>query len=129
VLGDYAAALAATANAGNPAAVSEDFLDGESLAGLGPRRGGGVDEQLVEDGPARGIGDRGVGSAGRARDGERAKVERIGVDRRAPRRQELVEESPSVQRSDPGWLDDMGRNRVAGEGGPIDEENSVSLAS
>ena len=58
VLGDDVAALAAAADAGNPAAVGEDFLDGESLADLGSRRGCGVDQQLVQDGAAWRIGDR-----------------------------------------------------------------------
>lgn len=58
VLGNDVAALAATANADNAPAIGEDFLDGESLANLRPRRGCGVDKQLVEDGPAWCVGDR-----------------------------------------------------------------------
>jgi hypothetical protein len=44
VLGDDVAALASAADAGNPAAVGEDFLDDESLADLGSRRGCRVDQ-------------------------------------------------------------------------------------
>jgi hypothetical protein len=115
VLRDDLAALAEAANAGYPAAVGEEFLDGESFADFGARCGCRVDQQLIQDGSPWRIGNRRVLSARRARYGERAEVERVAADRRALGRQELAEQSPPVQRGNPGRLNDMGRDRVAGK--------------
>ena len=52
-LGDGGAGTAVAADAGEVPVVGEDLMDGEALADLGSRLGGGVDEQLVEHGAAR----------------------------------------------------------------------------
>ena len=74
----------------------EELVDGEALADLGAGLGGGVDQQLVEHGAARAVRDGAVGGARRARERERAEVERVGVDRRAAGRHEPVEQAPAV---------------------------------
>ena len=73
VLGDGLAALAVAADAGDAAVLDDDVLDGESLADLGAGLGGGIDEQLVQHGPPRGVGARALVGPGRAGDARRVR--------------------------------------------------------
>jgi hypothetical protein len=127
-LGHRAAAPAVAADAGHAAVLDEDLLDGEPLPDLRPRLGRGVDQQLVEHGPPGAVGDRSVVGAGRPGDDEGAEVEGVGVDRRAPGRREPLQQPPPPQRRHARRVDDVGRERVAGEGRPVDDQDLVALA-
>src|SRR4029453_4906620 len=82
-----------------------------SLSSTG-RRGGG------------GPGGGGVGSG----EGEGAEVEAVGVDRGAAGRGDLVEQPPAAQRRHPRRVEDVGRDRVAGEARPVEDQDLVALA-
>ena len=127
-LGDRAAAPAVAADAGDVPVLDQDLLDGEPLPDLRPRLGRGVDQQLVQHGPPGGVGDRALVGAGRPGDGEGAEVDRVGVDRRAPGRRDQVEQPPPAQRRHARRVDDVGRERVAREGRPVDDQDLVALA-
>jgi len=53
VFGHRLPAPLAAADSDHPAVVEEDLVDVEALADLGPRLGGGVDEELVQDNAPR----------------------------------------------------------------------------
>ena len=125
-LGDGGPALGAAADAGHPPVVDEQVGDGEPLPHLGARLGRGVEEDLVQHGPPRAVGDRGVGGPGGAGEGERAEVEGVGVDRWAPGRDDPVEQPPAPQRGHPRGVHEVGGHGVAGERGPVHDQHAVT---
>jgi hypothetical protein len=108
--------------------VEQDVLHGELLPGFDTGVGGGVHQDLVEHAAPRGVGGGGaVDRAGRAGDGERTEVERVGVDRRTACRQNVVEQPPAPQRGDARRVDDVGGDRIARERRPVDQQDPMAL--
>ena len=103
-------------------------LHGELLADLGAGFRRRVHQQLVEHGAARAVGHRSGLGARRARERERPEVERVRVDRGAPGRDQSVEQAPSLHRLHRRGVEDVGRDRVARELRPVDDEHLVALA-
>ncbi len=118
-----------TADPDDRAVLDDHVFDREALPHLGACCRRGVDEDLVEHGAARRVGDRvAVGRTSRAGDRERPEVEAVAVDRRATGRDDLVEHAPPLQRGDARRVDQVCRKGVARERRPIDDENLVALA-
>jgi hypothetical protein len=115
-------------NADDAAVLHQNPVDGEALAHLGARFGRGVEQQLVEHGAARTVGDGGIRRSRRSFYGDRAEVERIGMNRRAARREKPVEQPPPGERRDGARVDDVGRRGVARERRAIHEQDSIALA-
>jgi hypothetical protein len=121
VLADAAALPVVAADPAHLAVVVEQQLaDGEALPDLGACLGGRVDEQLVQHGAPRPVGDRRLVGARSAGDRERAEVERVGVDRRAAGGDEPIQQPPPLQRGDARRMDEVRRDRVAGKRRPVD---------
>lgn len=109
------AILGVTANADDLALLLNDFSYREPFADFRSRFGGGIDEDFVENCPARAVGDRACWSARCSRYGELAEVERISVDRRASGCDDAVEKAPSAERVHSGRVNQVRGNRVARE--------------
>jgi len=105
----------------------EELSNQEPLPDLGPRLGSGIDEQLVEDGPARAVGNRRLCDAGASRDGEGPAVEGVGVDGRASGGNEAIQQSPPLQRGNARRVDQVRRDRVARKRGLVDDEDLMAL--
>ena len=125
---DGLASSGVAANTDHLAVLDQEALDGEFLADLGPRFGGRVHEQLVQDRAPRRVGDGCRGCARSSGDRERAEVECIRVHGRATGCQNAFEQSPVLERRDAGWMDQMRRDGVAREGRPVDQQHPVALA-
>ena len=102
------------------------------VAAGGKERTGGdeetVDEERVEDGAPRAIGERRLVGPRPAGERERAEVERVLADGRAPGRDQAIAQAPARQRGDPERVDHVGRERVAREGGAVDHQDPVAPA-
>ena len=128
-LGDRRAALCVPANAGHDSVVREDLVDRERLAQLRAGLDSGVHEQLVEHRAPRAVaaGDP-VDRLRRSGDRQRSEVERVGLDRRASRRLETLQQSPALERGHPRWMHVVGRHRVARKSRLVDQQHSMALA-
>ncbi len=119
-----------TADADDGPVLDDHVVDGEALAHLGAGGSRRVDEDLVEHGAARTVGNRvAIGRTSRAVDLEHAEVEAVRVDGRAASGDHLIEHAPALQCRDPGSMDQVGREGVARERRPVDDEHLVALAS
>ena len=127
-LGDGLTALGVSANPDDPVVVEQHLLDGEPFADLGAGRGGGVDEQLVQDDASWGVGHRCVVRPGGAADHERAEVEHERVDGRASGRRQLVQQPPPPQCGDPQRLHTVRGEGVAGKRRPVQHQHPVAVA-
>src|SRR5207249_11787644 len=92
--------------------VKQEFLDREAITNLCTGFSGRVDEQLVQHSPSWAIGDRRFLRAWCPGDRERTEVKAVGVNRRAPRRDETIEQAPSRQGSSCQGLDDVRGHRI-----------------
>jgi hypothetical protein len=110
--------------------VPEDhFVHVESLADLGAVARRGLDEQGVDDGPARSVClGHYAARAGRPRDRERPEVERVAGDGRTAGRGEWFPQSPSFERGHARGMDEVGGQGVARERGLVDQEHAVTVA-
>ena len=113
--GDGRAVAPMPANADHATVLEDDVGDGEAFSDLGSRFGCCVDEQLVQHRPSGAVGDGSIGGSWLPGDREGAEIERVGVDRRASRCREPVEQSPSSQRRYPRRVDLVRGDRVAGK--------------
>ena len=125
-------AVTVTVMAADPldvAVLDDDLVDRESFANLGAGSSGGVDEERVEHGTARGVRNgAATGRQGGAGDGDRSEVERVRVDRGTARRDDLVEETPTPQCVHSWGVDEVGRDRVTGERRAIHHQYPIALA-
>ena len=69
-----------------------------------------------------------VGRARGPRDRDGPEVERVGRDRRAAGRLQPLEQAPPLERGHAGRMHEMRRHRVAGERGPVHEQNAMAVA-
>ncbi len=105
-------------------AVFDNERGGRSaLTDLGASFAGGIDQDLVEHGPARRDGQRvaGVGREGHALEGPPGAMEL-----RAASGEDTVEQSPFAQELDPVGGHEVGGERVAGKVRPVDQQHAVS---
>ena len=86
--------LRAALDADRTSVLDQDLLDGEAFADLRAGLSCCVDEQLVEYRPPWAVPDRCFSRARRAGNREGAKVEGVGVDRRASGRRQAIEKAP-----------------------------------
>src|SRR5688572_2167047 len=114
-------------DADHPAVLDQDLLDREAFADLGAGLRRGLDQLLVEDGPARAIADGGFIRARRAFDREGAEVVGVGVDRRASGRHEAIEQAPPRQGCHAKGVQDVGADSVAWKCRAVDREDPVPL--
>ena len=117
-------------DAGDGVAVPDQSVDRKALAHVDAALRGRVDEQLVEHGSARTEAAAPavrVGDAAAQREGPEVE-DHVERDRRAVRGREPVEESPAVEALGAVRPDDVRRDGVARERGPVDEQDAVALA-
>ena len=128
-LGDRRASPRVTADAGHDSVGGEQLVDREAVPQLGARLDGGVDQQLVEHGPARAVAARDAVDRPRGPgDRQRPEVERVGVDRRATGRLQALQQAPALERGHARRVHMMRRHRVAREGRLVDQQHPVALA-
>ncbi len=126
---DGGAGGVAAPDADHPAVVPEQLLDGEALAHLGARLGGGVGEQRVDDGAADADGLAGaVDRCGLALEHDGPEVEAHGVEERRAGGPDAVEQAPPRQPGGAGGLDRVAGQDVARERGPVDDEHPAASA-
>lgn len=126
-LDDLPPAVGVAPDADHRALLDEHLVDGEALADLDPGSRRGVDEHLVEDrAPRSDGGGVAVDRAGAAAHHDRSEVEGVLLDRWAPGGGDLVVEAPPLERGHAVGLDDQRRERVAGKGRPVDEQDPVT---
>jgi hypothetical protein len=124
-----AVGAAARADAGHAVTVEHERVDGIPLAHLDARGGGRVDEELVEHAaPQRvRIGHR-ADRRRRAAQRERPDVEGEPAGRCRARGDHLRQEPPAFEVRRARLVDVVGRERVARELGPVDQQHAVALA-
>jgi hypothetical protein len=123
------AAVGVAADADHGAVVEDQLVDGERLPDLGAGLGGRVHQHLVEHAATRRESESAAVHRTRAtRHHDRPEVEGEPPDWRAAARRHLFQQAPSSQRRHPVGLDDQRGQRVAREGGPVDEKDPVALA-
>ena len=116
-------------DAGDPAQVTGDAGDRHAGPHLGAGLDGGVDQQLVEDMTPGGDQEVDTGTAlDLTVDDIAAHVEADAADRGGTGVQDGVEQPPTGELHHPTPGDRMGRQRVAGEGRPVDHDDPVALA-
>ena len=120
--------FAVPADTGDASFLDDQVVDGEPLAQLGSRLRRRVDQQLVEHGSPRGVGERGLVGPGGARDRHGAEVEDIGVDAGTARGQQPSQQAPLLERRHAGRVDEVRRDRVGGKCRLVDDEHVVALA-
>ncbi len=128
-LGDGRAAGRAAADPRDAAVLDQYLAHREALAHLGARLGGGVDQHLVEQAPAGGVG--GVGAARgrrRRRERERADVEGQAPGRGAAGRDHAVEQPPPAQALDARLVDVVRGEGVAGKAGAVHDQDPEAPA-
>jgi len=104
-LGDAPAVAAMSAYPGHPAVFEQDVGDAEAFPHLHTRFRRRVHEQFVQHDASRAVRDGCVAGAGAPGEGERAEVERVGMDRRTSRRDDPVEQAPPGSAATPGgWI-------------------------
>ena len=104
-------------------------LDDELLSQFGASCNRSIHQQLVQHGApgAVGLSDALVRPRGAA-DREGTEVEAVGLHRRATRSRQLLPEPPPLECGHAGRMDEVGRERVARERRPVDEQHVVALA-
>ena len=123
------AAWRATADAHDPSALGQELLNRESLTHLRASCGGRLDQDLVEDGAADRIAHLDVTGGRRgARERKGPDVEREGADRRGTRALDLGQQPPALEAGNPRLVNVMGRERVAREACPVQEQDAVAPA-
>jgi hypothetical protein len=125
--GNIRAAFRAAANAGHAAGGRGQSGDRELLPDFRPGLGGGVQQQLVENRPARRahLGDP-VDWRRFAGQLELAEIQSDCANDGAVGRQHALQQSPAFQARHPRRPDEMGRNGIARECRPIDEQHSTA---
>ena len=107
--------------------LGDEGVDREARPNLGAGRGGGLDEDGVDREPPRCVGPwRRRQAARRPGDGERPEVEAVGRHRRTTGRNDRVRQAPALQGGHAGRVDEVRRDRVARERGPIDQQHAVA---
>jgi hypothetical protein len=115
-------------HADDASVLDQDAFDGEVFADVHSGFGRCIDEQLVQNGTPRAIGDRKRPGSRCAFDRERAKIEGVGLDGRATGRNEAVEQAPSRQRRHGKRVHHVGGYRVARKGRPVHQQDSVAFS-
>lgn len=112
------------------AVLLDHAVDREPFTHVDPGVGGRPHEQVVEHHPRRCVGrlDPVLGRPQRAGEPERAEVDRVAADGRRAPVDHGVEHPPPAQRRHPGRVDEVGRQRVARERRPVDQQDPVTLA-
>jgi hypothetical protein len=129
VLAHRPAAALVAAHAGDAPVLLEQLVDREALAHLGAGPAGGVDEDLIEDRPARAVervdtvvdGEAAVEHGGTGVEAHLARGGRAGRDH-------VIEQAPAREPGDPRELNLVGGERVAREGGAVDDEHVEAAA-
>ena len=122
---DLRPTLWATANSSHSTSRRSQPSYREPLSHFGAGLGGGLQQELVQHRPARRahlsnpVERRRV--AGQL---ELAQIQPDRADDRTVRRQHAVKQPPALEARDPGRPDEMGRNGIARESRPIDEQNA-----
>jgi hypothetical protein len=106
----------------------QQFVDGEALPNLDAGLGRCIRQEVVEHGPTRTEPAHAVVGVGNgAAKGERADIERhVTADRRCTCRGERTEEAPPCEDLGAVGPEDVRRDRVAREGGSVDQQHLES---
>jgi hypothetical protein len=119
------AADRSAADAHHPLALGHERLDRELLAHLGTGLGGCLDENVIEDGAANGIGVSDVTRRRRcALEREGPDIERVAADRRAVGPRDLRQQSPALEAGHARLMDVVGRQPVARKARPVHQQSA-----
>jgi hypothetical protein len=119
-------AAVVSANSGDATIFSDNFLYGERFTNLGAGIRCGIDQDLVENCPARRIRHRLFGYRGRSADSYRPEIEGISVYRGTIRADHGIVQTPSLERRHPLRMNEVCRDGVAGESCPVYNEDFVT---